>query len=176
MKKLMLMLVLVCLATGCDIAQPGRYEELVANVNDGMTTIADAVKESGFVKDEKMDKLTADMAIITDAASAAAKKLDEQEDKDQLQAGIEAGIAANEASKSINPYYGLIGGILGIALAIKKTLDANKSGAAVREIVAGVEDYKKGAATPAVGLQILKGSLRASTSPATRVIIEAAKK
>jgi len=169
---------------GCDVA-PGRYEELVANVNNGMTTIAEAVKESGFVKDEKMDRLAEDMATVKNAAMAAAIKLDEQEAEDQFVALLEAAQAANTASLLLNPYAAPIGGVLSIALAVagvmaKKNGDkAKKSGNAVREIVAGIETFKRSnrseghTVTGAEAVTALKDALRASTVTSKTVIAEA---
>lgn len=158
-------------ATGCETIPPGQMEKFTIEINSGMDALANAVSESGFVKDEEMDRLIADMAVVKTSTIAGAKKLDEQIDGDKLEAWIEAAMIANKESAPINPYYGMIGGVLGIALAVKKTLDAGKSNTAVREIVAGVEEFKKRPSSMSETLNNLKMNLSTSTSPTTKNIV-----
>lgn len=186
MKKTLLLLVLL-LCIGCDVPQ-GRYEELAINFNDGMLKITTAIKEAGFVDDKKMDKLTDDMIVVKNATIAAAVKLDEQEDKDQLLAWLEAAQAANTASAPLNPYVMPIGGALSIATILasffaKKKSDETKIADsvaikhinAVKEIVIGIEKFKHNDTDNNKAIGELKTALRETTSPHTKIVIAEAK-
>ena len=183
---IVLVAVIVCFVisvAGC--TAPGHYEQLTDTVNKSIDVqqksaaeIVEAVRESGLISEQKMAAIAekvaagnADIDTIQKALIAGAKELDEQ-DKDRIQAWIDALEAANKQSIPVNPYAGLIAGVLGIAVAVKKAFDANRSDTAVREIVSGIEAYKKRASSAEV--LSLKDSLRTSTVT-SKVIIAKAK-
>ncbi len=158
---------------------------MTAQWNESTDTIVEAIEHSGLISDESFEELLTDIDVVQDAVVAAARAYDEQAEEDRFIALLEAAQEANTASSPLNPYAAPIGGVLSIALAVagvmaKKNGDkAKESGDAVRELVAGIETFKRSnrseghTVTGAEAVTALKDALRASTVTSKTVIAEA---